>query len=152
MKKVLILVMLMTVLLAIALPMVGFAEQVNTSPPAVDLTPIFQALIALFAALITVKVIPWVKSKTNIEQQLAMMATVKILVYAAEQLYGAGRGDDKLEYVKQSLKAHGYNLDMEKVRAVVEAQVKELTMAQGSTLLFADTVKAQDVGKEQSTT
>ena len=58
---------------------------------AIDLTPIFQAIIALLAALVTYKLIPWIKSKTTESQQKNMRALVKVLVYAAEQLYGGER-------------------------------------------------------------
>ena len=45
------------------------------------------------------KVIPWLKSKTTKEQQDYLLATARMLVYAAEQLYGAGKGDTKMQYV-----------------------------------------------------
>ena len=35
----------------------------------IDLTPIFQAVLALLAALITYKLIPWIKARTTNEQQ-----------------------------------------------------------------------------------
>ena len=34
--------------------------------------------------------IPWLKNKLNREQQDYLLATTRVLVYAAEQLYGAG--------------------------------------------------------------
>ena len=46
------------------------------------------------AALITYKLLPWLKVKLSNEQQAALTAAVKVLVYAAEQVYGAGRGDE----------------------------------------------------------
>ena len=89
----------------------------------IDLTPIVQAFIALLAALITAKVIPWIKSKTTTQQQILLQATVDILVSAAEQLYGAGRGPEKLQYVKAELAKRGFNIDT----AAIEAAVRELT-------------------------
>ena len=69
----------------------------------IDLTPILEAIIALIAALVTYKLIPWLKARTTESQQAILMATVRTLVYAAEQLYGAGKGKEKLQYVKQKL-------------------------------------------------
>lgn len=89
----------------------------------IDLTPILQALIGLLAALITAKVIPWIKSKTTTQQQILLQATVDILVSAAEQLYGAGHGPEKLQYVKNELELRGFNIDT----AAIEAAVRELT-------------------------
>ena len=85
----------------------------------IDLTPIFQAIIALLAALVTYKLIPWIKARTTESQQALLTATVKTLVYAAEQLYGAGKGAEKLDYVIKELEARGFTAD----RAAIEAAV-----------------------------
>lgn len=90
----------------------------------IDLTPIFEAILALLAALVTYKLIPWIKSKTTAEQQALLTATVKTLVYAAEQLYGAGKGEEKLAYVKQKLEEKGFDIDVD----AIEAAVKEVTI------------------------
>ena len=87
----------------------------------IDLTPILQAIIALIAALITSKLIPWIKAKTTNEQQAMLRATVKTIVFAAEQIYGAGNGEEKLEYVAEMLREKGFEYD----RIEVEAAVKE---------------------------
>lgn len=87
----------------------------------IDLTPILQAIIALIATIITVKVIPWIKAKTTNEQQIMIAAVVKTLVFAAEQLYGAGSGEEKLNYVIRELEKQGYTAD----RNMVEAAVRE---------------------------
>lgn len=89
----------------------------------IDLTPILQALIGLLAALITAKIIPWIKARTTTQQQILLQATVDILVSAAEQLYGAGHGPEKLQYVKDELELRGFTVDT----AAIEAAVRELT-------------------------
>ena len=86
----------------------------------IDLTPIFKALVLLIAAIITYRVIPWIKAKTTNEQQAGMRALVKTLVFAAEQLYGAGNGPQKLEYVKQKLADAGFNVDVSEIEAAVK--------------------------------
>lgn len=50
----------------------------------IDLTPIFQALIVLVAALITRYVVPWIKAKTTLDQRREIRDLVSILVFAAE--------------------------------------------------------------------
>ena len=89
----------------------------------INLTPIIQAIIALLAALITYKLIPWIKARTTAEQQSVMHAVVKTLVFAAEQLYGAKSGSEKLDWVITQLQQKGYTVD----RAEVEAVIKEYT-------------------------
>ena len=90
----------------------------------IDLTPILQAVIGLIAALITIKVIPWIKARTTAEQQALLLATTKTLVFAAEQIYGAGSGKDKLMYVKGKLMEKGFSVDID----VIEAMVKEMNL------------------------
>ena len=87
----------------------------------IDLTAFIEALLGLLATIITVKVIPWIKARTNAEQQAFIRATVRTLVFAAEQIYGAGAGEAKLNYVMAQLKAQGITAS----RAEIEAAVKE---------------------------
>ena len=90
----------------------------------IDLTPIFEAILALLATLVTYKLIPWIKARTTAEQQSLLAATVKTLVYAAEQLYGAGKGDAKLSYVQDELESRGLKVDA----AAIEAMVREMNL------------------------
>ena len=94
----------------------------------VDLTPIFQAIIALLAALVTYKLVPWIKSKTTAEQQALLSTTVKTLVYAAEQLYGAGKGAEKLDYVVSELEKRGFTADRAEIEAAVAEQFNIVTI------------------------
>lgn len=92
----------------------------------IDLTPIFQAFIALLAALITSRVIPWIKAKTTNEQQAVLWATVRTLVFAAEQIYGAGQGAVKLAYVEGALEQRGFKVDTADIEAMVRECAAEL--------------------------
>ena len=85
----------------------------------IDLTPIINAIIMLLASIITVKVIPWIKAKTTNEQQAMLRAAVKTAVFAAEQIYGAGNGEHKLEYACEMLRNQGYEVDRVKIEAAV---------------------------------
>lgn len=89
----------------------------------IDLTPVLQALIGLLATIITVKVIPWIKSKTTEQQQILLFSTIQILVNAAEQMYGAGKGPEKMAYVKAELERRGFTVDV----ATIEAAVRDMT-------------------------
>lgn len=127
MKRYLILVltlMLLTICVAAAAE-VGAADAVPVL--GVDLTPIFQAVIALLASLVTLKLIPWIKARTTAQQQEMLRATTSILVYAADQMFKATEGKQKLMYVKGKLAEKGYHVEVEEI----EAAVRELRIVQG---------------------
>ena len=92
----------------------------------IDLTPIIQAIIALIAALITAKVIPWIKAKTTREQQQYLAATIKTLVFAAEQIYGAGCGAEKFSYVVENLEKKGFTVDENEIEAAIKENLEAL--------------------------
>ena len=97
-----ILVILVALLFMIA-PMV-MAEALDPKPIAlINITPIIEAFIGLLATLVTVKLIPWIQARTTAQQQEMLRAAVSVAVYAAEQIYGAGKGKEKLMYVKGKL-------------------------------------------------
>lgn len=91
----------------------------------IDLTPVVQAVLALLATLVTARLIPWIKSRTTAQQQQALAAAADVLVYAAEQVYGAGHGAEKLAYVADGMAARGYAVDM----AAIEAAVRRMALA-----------------------
>ncbi len=93
----------------------------------IDVTVIVNAVIALIAAVISVFVIPWIKSKTTAQQREELVAWVKIAVSAAEQIYkGEKRGEEKKQYVLDFLKSNGFTVDDDSVNAAIEAAVKQL--------------------------
>ena len=94
----------------------------------IDLTPVFQALIALMAALVTYKLIPWIQSKTTQQQQANLSAAAKIAVYAAEQIYGTNKkaNDAKLDYALNRLRDAGFDADTPTLRAEIEKAVYTL--------------------------
>lgn len=87
--------------------------------PTIDLTTIINAIIALLAALVTYRLIPWIKARTTAEQQAQLKAAIKIAVFAAEQIYGAGRGDEKMDYALRWLREQGFSVDSRQVEAAV---------------------------------
>ena len=94
----------------------------------IDLTPLFQAVIALLAALITARLIPWIKSKTNANQQESLITAARIAVLAAEQVFGSGQGREKLRYALDALKKAGFNLDETIAAEAIEKAVRDLNL------------------------
>ncbi len=92
----------------------------------IDLTPIMQAVITLAAALITYRLIPWLKAQMSETQYQRMLTVVDTLVYAADKLYKTGIIKNKLEYVEHEMAVRGFVVD----RAAIEAAVTELDMIQ----------------------
>lgn len=93
----------------------------------IDLTPILQATVALIAAIITYKLIPFIQSKTTLKQQEEIKAWVRIAVSAAEQIFpGEGRGTDKKKYVVSWLENKGIKLDATSLDAIIESIVYEI--------------------------
>ena len=71
----------------------------------IDITPLLNALIAVAAVLITVFLIPWIKSRTTTAQRENIQEWVKIGCAAAEQLYNSGQIQNKKAYVLQYWKS-----------------------------------------------
>lgn len=127
---------------------------ITTAANTIDLTPICEAIIALLAAVITMYLIPWIKARTNAQQQAYIHAAVKVAVYAAEKLYGAGNGEKKLAYAQQVLRDdYNISLDAGKLRSAVNAAIKKMEQAemQPMTTGELDTVAEPEVGEEEET-
>ena len=67
----------------------------------IDLTGVVQAVIALLAALVTYKLIPWIRSKTTEQQFTNLEAAARVAVFAAEQIFKNGNNVDKLDQSDQ---------------------------------------------------
>lgn len=85
----------------------------------IDLTKIVIALIGLLSTIITYRLIPWIKANTNAKQQQLLRAAVQTAVFAAEQIYGAGEGEKKLDFAIKWLNDHGYDVSREDIEAAV---------------------------------
>ena len=94
----------------------------------IDLTPIFQAVVALVAVLITTRLIPWIQSKTTKNQQEALITAARIAVLAAEQVFGSGAGQKKLQYALDALRKAGFNVDSSLAAAAIEKAVHDLNL------------------------
>lgn len=94
-----------------------------------DFTPLVEAIIALAAAAITMFLIPWLRTRYGNENLEKVRSWVQVAVYAAEKLYGAGNGDQKLEYAEAFLREHKINLDTYDLIAMVNAEIKKMEQA-----------------------
>lgn len=93
---------------------------------AIDLTPILQAVIMLLAALVTHRLIPFIKTKMTNQQFKNLEAMARTAVYAAEQIFSNEENTEKLNYaIDQVIKA-GFIMDLETIRAAVEQAVYDL--------------------------
>lgn len=109
----------------------------------IDLTPVFQSVIALLAALVTYKFIPWIRSKVTEQQFANLEAAARVAVYAAEQIFKSGDNSKKLDYAVDRVIKAGFDLDLDTIRAAVEQAVYELK----SEKQLADSFK-QRIGNE----
>ncbi len=92
----------------------------------IDFTPLFEALITLAATAITVFLIPWLRERYGAEKLAKAQGWVQVAVLAAEKLYGAGNGDEKLAYVENFLEEHNIILDMDALEVLVNAEIKKM--------------------------
>lgn len=114
-----ILMMVTLIFMLVTMPVTVLAEG-DGALLTIDLTPILQALLGLLASVITVKVIPWIKSKTTAQQQATLAMAIDFLVYGAEQIHGSGAGQQKIQYVKDELGKRGYTVDIAQIEAAVK--------------------------------
>ena len=87
----------------------------------IDLTAIINAVIALFAAVATTFLVPWLKSKLTESQWNMMTSVVTQGVKAAEQIFSPGQGQQKKQYVVDYLAGKGYAADDTVIEAAVNA-------------------------------
>jgi len=95
-----------------------------------DFTPLVEALIGLAVTAITVFLIPWLRERYGNESLAKARSWVQVAVLAAEKLYGAGNGDQKLEYAEAFLAQHKIKLDTAELIALVNAEIKKMEQAE----------------------
>ena len=107
-----------------------------------DITPYIGGIFLIIAFFITTRLIPMIKAKTTISQQEIIQAGASTVVYAAEQLFGSGKGKEKLAYalaqLQERLEKYGIKLDPAALRPYIEAAVKALNLRQDMNVLFSD--------------
>lgn len=105
-----------------------------------DITPYLIGFFSLLTLFISSWLIPMIKSKTTQNQQDIIQAGANIVVYAAEQLFGTGFGQEKLAYaterLQERLKKYGIKIDNSALRPYIEAAVKALNLRQGDHMII----------------
>lgn len=95
-----------------------------------DITSIFLGIIILIGGAISIFAVPYLKTHMTSEQITILTGIAQTVVYAAEKIFGAKMGKDKLEYAmnlaKTLLGKKGLIFDEDVIRAAVEAQVQKL--------------------------
>lgn len=95
----------------------------------IDFTPLIEALILLLTSVITVVIVPALRERYSNEQLEKAKSWVQIAVYAAEKMYGAGKGDEKLAYAEKILAEHKIKLDTATIKAMVDAEIAKMEQA-----------------------
>lgn len=106
----------------------------------IDYTELIQAIITLFAVLISSFLIPFLKEKLSKERYEKLKTWVSVAVKAAEQLYGSKTGKQKKEYVLAYLKEKGIAFDTKEIETLIESEVYKITQG-GSWLSSEGTIK-----------
>ena len=102
----------------VALPVL--AETAQAPAATIDVTDIVTALLGLLASIVTAYLAPWLKAKLGAARYENALSVTNTLVNAAEQIFkGAGRGQEKLEYVRSELQKRGITYDQAKLEAAV---------------------------------
>lgn len=99
-----------------------------------DATQILLGIILILGGIATLIVWPYIKTHVSAEQLSILAGIAQTVVYAAEKIFGAKMGEDKLAYAlnlaKKLLEKKGVTFDEEVIRAAIEAQVQELDLNQ----------------------
>lgn len=92
-----------------------------------DYTLLFEGVLTILFALVTMYVIPWIKTKVSAEELTEIIKWVKIAVQAAEMIYKeSGMGEEKKAYVRTFLEDKGIKYDERQIDSMIESAVLEL--------------------------
>ena len=115
----------------------------------IDLTPLINALIAVVAVVITIYVIPWLKSRTTAVQRENIQEWVKIGCAAAEQLYNSGKIQDRKTYVLQFLTRKKLKVNTDELDKMIEAAVLEINKEWNNEANDRDSVMEAEQGEDE---
>ena len=99
-----------------------------------NITQILLGLILILGGVVAMIVWPYIKSHVSAEQLSILAGIAQTVVFAAEKIFGAKMGADKLAYAlnlaKRLLESKGLTFDEDVIRAAIEAQVEQLNLDQ----------------------
>ena len=99
-----------------------------------NITQILLGLILILGGVVALIVWPYIKAHVSSEQLSMLAGIAQTVVFAAEKIFGAKMGPDKLAYAlglaNKLLQKKGLSFDEEVIRAAIEAQVEQLNLDQ----------------------
>lgn len=99
-----------------------------------DITQILVGLVLILGFVVAFIAWPYIKTHVSAEQLNILAGIAQTVVFAAEKIFGAKMGDDKLAYAlnlaRKLLEKKGLTFDEDVIRAAIEAQVKQLDIEQ----------------------
>ena len=99
-----------------------------------NITQILLGLILILGGIVTLVVWPYIKTHVSAKQLSILAGIAQTVVFAAEKIFGAKMGADKLAYAlnlaKKLLENKGLTFDEDVIRAAIEAQVQQLNLDQ----------------------
>ena len=99
-----------------------------------NITQILLGLILILGGVFTMIVWPYIKAHVSSEQLSMLAGIAQTVVFAAEKIFGAKMGPDKLAYAlnlaKRLLEKKGLTFEEDVIRAAIEAQVEQLNLDQ----------------------
>lgn len=102
----------------------------------VNITEIIVALIGVLGTVITAFVIPWIRSKTDANQQKILSTAARTAVYAAQQIFNSAEADEKKEYaikyITDVLAHYNMAITINEISVAIEAALKEIKTEIGS--------------------
>ena len=114
-----------------------------------DITQILLGIIILIGGAISIFVVPYLRAHMTAEQISILTGIAQTVVYAAEKIFGAKMGKDKLAYAlelaKKLLSSKGLSFDEDVIRAAIEAQVQQLGIEKTSAETAVVTVAVPQV-------
>lgn len=99
-----------------------------------NITQILLGIILILGGVATLIVWPYIKTHVSAEQLSMLAGIAQTVVFAAEKIFGAKMGEDKLAYAlnlaKKLLAKKNLTFDDDVIRAAIEAQVQQLNLDQ----------------------
>ena len=93
-----------------------------------DITSIVTAVIGLLGAVITVVVLPLIKAKTGVQEQVIISSVARTAVFAAQQILSdnAQKKAYAINYVGEFLEKRNIKLSINEISTAVESALKEI--------------------------
>ncbi len=95
-----------------------------------NITWILLGVIILAFGAFSAFAMPYIRAHVTVEQITILRGIAHTVVFAAEQIFGAKMGADKLAYAlglaKRLLESKGLTFEEDVIRAAIEEQVKQL--------------------------